>query len=98
MSRLRTSKGNEITQEMIDNIAAEAEAGYDPAALRPRPFGGRPSLGTAGESPRLQFRVSAELHRKAQARARAEHRSLSDVARELLEDYVGRRGQTVTEP
>ena len=90
MPRLRTSKGKEVTPEMVSALAAEAEAGYDPATLRPRPLGGRPSLGTGGESPRLQFRVSPELHRKAQARARAENRSLSDVARELLEDYTRR--------
>ena len=90
MPRVRTSKGNEVTPEMVSSLAAEAEAGYDPTTLRPRPLGGRPSLGAGGESPRLQFRVSAELHRKAQARARAENRSLSDVARELLKNYTRR--------
>lgn len=90
MPLVRTSKGNDVTPEMISALVAEAEAGYDPAMLRRRPLGGRPSLGTGGESPRLQFRVSAELHRKAQARARAENRSLSDVARELLEEYTKR--------
>ena len=90
MPRLRTSKGNEVTPEMTAALVAEAEAGYDPGALRPRPLGGRPSLGSGGESPRLQFRVSAELHRKALAKASAENRSLSDVARELFEDYTNR--------
>ena len=90
MPRLRTSKGKDVTPEMVSALAAEAEAGYDPATLRPRPLGGRTSLGIGGESPRLQFRVSAELHRKAQTRARAENRSLSDVARELLENYTRR--------
>ncbi len=36
MSDLRTAQGEPITEEMLDALAAEAEAGYDPAILRPR--------------------------------------------------------------
>ena len=38
-----TSGGVPITDELIDELAAEAERGYDPAKLRGR---GRPALGT----------------------------------------------------
>jgi hypothetical protein len=44
MADLKSSRGERITQEMIDSISAEAEAGYDPKAFRPRRVG-RPPLG-----------------------------------------------------
>src|SRR5262245_44006597 len=91
MADMRTRQGEAITEEMLAGLAAEAEAGYDPATLRPRKTG-RPSLGS-GTSPRVQFRVSPAIYRQALECAEAEHRTLSDVARGLLEDYVRRAAQ-----
>lgn len=90
MPDLRTEQGEPITDEMLDALAAEAEAGYDPGTLRPRRVG-RPSLGS-GTSPRVQFRISPTVYREAQERAQAEDRTLSELARSLLEDYVRRSG------
>jgi len=90
--RMRTRQGEPITDEMLEALAAEAEAGYDPATLRPR-RAGRPSLGS-GTSPRVQFRVSPTVYQEAQKRAQAEDRTLSELARSLLEDYVRRTRAT----
>ncbi len=92
MPDLRTAQGEPITDEMLEALAAEAEAGYDPATLRPRKTG-RPSLGS-GTSPRVQFRVSPTVYKEAQEQAEAEDRTLSELARTLLEDYVRRARAT----
>jgi hypothetical protein len=89
MAKLKSSKGERITQEMIDSISAEAEAGYDPKTFRPRRVG-RPPL-AKGTSPRVNFRVPQSLLKQAMAKAKREGRSLSAVARRLLEEYVGGR-------
>jgi hypothetical protein len=88
MPDLRTAHGEPTTEEMLAALAAEAEAGYDPATLRPRKTG-RPSLGS-GTSPRVQFRVSPTVYEEARKQAQAEDRTLSELARSLLEDYVCR--------
>lgn len=85
--RLRTETGQVIDGTMVAALSAEAEAGYDPSTFRPSRRVGRPSLG-AGNSPRLQFRVDRVLYERVLAKAQAEHRTLSDIARGLLEEYV----------
>lgn len=82
----RTKAGVEITPEVADLLAAEAERGYDLSKAR-RIRVGRPSL-DSGTSPRLSFRVAPPLHRAAQVRAEEEGRSLSELAREALARYV----------
>jgi hypothetical protein len=50
---------------------------------------GRPSLTAPGErSPQLRLSVPAQLRDGLKARADAEHRSVSEVAREALERYL----------
>jgi CRISPR-associated endonuclease/helicase Cas3 len=34
--KVRTSGGVPLTDELLDKLAEEAEAGYDPAKLKPR--------------------------------------------------------------
>jgi predicted transcriptional regulator len=51
---------------------------------------GRPSLGPGGVSPRVQVRVDAELAKALRARAKVEHRSVSDIARTALREYIER--------
>lgn len=86
MPDLRNTEGKPITEETLGALAAEAEAGYDPTLLRPRRTG-RPSLGS-GTSPRIQFRVSPRVYEAALRQAQAEERTLSELARSLLEVYV----------
>jgi hypothetical protein len=75
-----------ITDELAERLADEAEAGYP---LTPAKRVGRNSLsGAAGTSPRVNFRMTAELQVRAQARAEREGKTVSEVAREALEQYV----------
>lgn len=85
---MRTKTGQILTEDMIEALAREAEAGYDPAAPRPR-LVGRPSLGE-GASPRVQFAETLETEtlETLQARARAEQRPISAIARAALARYL----------
>jgi hypothetical protein len=70
-------------------LADEAERGYDlDKAIKVTV--GRPPLGTRGQSPRVQVRVDPDLARALRARARKEHRSLSEIARTALREYIDR--------
>jgi mRNA interferase RelE/StbE len=51
---------------------------------------GRPALGDGGVSPRVQVRVDPDLAKALRARARKEHRSVSEIARVALREYVDR--------
>lgn len=84
----RTKAGEEITPEIADALAAEAERGYDLAKAKRRSVG-RPSLAGEGASPRMSFRTTPDLYRAAQMRAKKEGRSVSDLAREAVARYVG---------
>jgi hypothetical protein len=84
----RTKSGEEITPEIADALAAEAERGYDLSKAK-RQRVGRPSLAGAGASPRLSFRATPDLYRAAQKRAKEEGRSVSELAREAVSRYVG---------
>lgn len=85
--KLYTRDGVEVTDEMAEAWADEAERGYDTSELR-RQYVGRPSLGRQGISPRISFRAPDDLFKKAQKRADKEERSLSDLAREALTRYL----------
>ena len=87
MSKVARSKsGVPITDEIAELLADEAEAGYD---LKPSKRVGRKSLsGADGTSPRVNFRMTAELQVRAQARAEKEGKTISEIAREALERYV----------
>jgi hypothetical protein len=82
-----TRSGTVITQEVADELAEEAERGYDVDRLKRR-FVGRPSLGEGGVSPRVSFRAAPDLYDAAWKRADKEGRSLSDIAREALQRYL----------
>lgn len=87
----RTKAGTEITPEIADALAAEAERGYDLSKAKRRRVG-RPSLAGGGTSPRLSFRTTPGLYRAAQKRAKEEGRSVSDLAREAVAHYIGTHG------
>lgn len=90
MATGKLRNGQPLTEELVEDLAREAEAGYDLAAIRP-PRVGRPSLGE-GTSPRVQYRVDAETYEALLARARDEGRGVSEIARVALELHL-KRGQ-----
>ena len=88
MANLKTKAGNELTEERLKQFADEAQLGYDlSTAKRVRARPGRPSL-AEGESPRISYRVPASLFDAAASRAKAEGRTLSELAREALRRYL----------
>jgi CRISPR-associated endonuclease/helicase Cas3 len=89
VTKFKTADGDVLTDEVIDELAEEAERGYDLTKATRVTFG-RPSLGAAGVSPRVQVRVDPELAEALKARAREEHRSVSEIARTALREYVER--------
>lgn len=83
-----TRSGTVITEEIAERMAEEIERNPpDPSTLRRR-YVGRPSLGPAGHSPRVSFRVPPDLYKAAWARADKEGRSLSDLARDAFTQYM----------
>jgi hypothetical protein len=89
MKKIRTAGGDELSERDVEALAEEAERGYDlDKAIRVTV--GRPSLGAKGVSPRIQVRVEPDLARALRARARRERRSVSEVARTALREYVDR--------
>ncbi len=83
---MKLRNGQILTEEMIETLAREAEAGLDPARARPRRVG-RPSLGE-GISPPVQFRVDSATYQALLARARAEDRGVGELTRAALERYL----------
>jgi hypothetical protein len=89
MARVKTKGGTTLTRDRIDKLARESERGYDlKKATREPVKGGRPAL-EKGVSPRISYRVGNTLYRRTKAKAKAEGRTVSDVARAALERYVG---------
>lgn len=83
-----TRSGMVITEKVAEEMAEEIERNPpDPSKLERR-YVGRPSLGPAGHSPRVSFRISPDLHKAAWKRADKEGRSLSDLAREAFTRYM----------
>ena len=81
----RTEAGVELTDDVLDELAAEAEAGLDVAKLRRRP--GRPSMGS-GPAESFPVRLDPELRMAVDERAAAEQTTASDVIREALRRYL----------
>ncbi len=87
MASVKTKSGKILTRKDIEALADEAEAGYDLRKVKGEPVPGRPSLGK-GVSPRISYRVPDRLYAKAKARAKAEGRTVSEVARDALDRFV----------
>jgi len=81
-----TKRGTKITEAIADRLADEAAAGYD--LENARRVGRRSLAGGSGVSPRVNVRMTSELHHRARARAEREGKTLSELAREALEAYV----------
>jgi predicted HicB family RNase H-like nuclease len=83
-----TRGGTVITEELAEKWADEFEKNPPDPSEFERRYVGRPSLGQAGQSPRVSFRASPKLFKAAWKRADEEGRSLSSLAREALERYL----------
>jgi hypothetical protein len=75
-----TSGGVTLTDAVIERLAKEAEAGYDPAVLKRR---GRPRMGS-GPATIFQVRLEPELRAAIAKRAHAEDTTPSEVVRGIL--------------
>lgn len=83
-----TRSGMVITEKVAEEMAEEFEKNPPDLSQWQRRYVGRPSLGPAGHSPRVSFRVPPDLYKAAWARADKEKRSLSDLAREAFNRYM----------
>lgn len=81
----RSMAGVELTDEVLEHMAAEAEAGLDPAKLRRRL--GRPTMGSR-PAETLPVRLDPELRKALDERAAAEDTTASDVVRRALRRYL----------
>ena len=87
MTKFKTDSGEILGEKELAALADEAERGYDlDRAMKVTV--GRPSLGARGVSPRIQVRVDADLAKALRDRALREHRSVSEIARTALREYM----------
>lgn len=71
-TRLTAARAEELAQEVLRTTGR-----------------GRPSLSAPGRrSPQLRLAIPEQVRAELQARAAAEHRSISDIAREALDRYL----------
>ncbi|MBW3580925.1 MAG: ribbon-helix-helix protein, CopG family [Actinobacteria bacterium] len=81
----RTKAGVELTHEVLERMAVDAEEGLDIAKLRRRP--GRPAMGS-GPADSVPVRLDPELRKALDDRAVADNATASDVVREALRRYL----------
>ena len=81
----RSKAGVELTDDVLDKMAKEAENGLDIAKLRRRP--GRPAMGS-GPAESVPVRLEPELRKALDERAAADNTTASDVVREALRRYL----------
>lgn len=81
----KTTKGQPVTDELIDSTVREAEAGYDVDDLKRR--GGRRPIGSSAARV-VPVRLDPELEAALKARAEADHSNTSEVIREALRAWL----------
>ena len=82
----RTASGKPISDELVEQLADKAEAGYDvDETLRRR--GGRPPIGSAAASVE-SVRLDPELHQALAQRAERDQETTSSVIRKALRKYL----------
>ena len=81
----RSQSGTELTDEVLADLAREAEAGLDVTKLKRRP--GRPAMGS-GPAETLPVRLDPKLRSALDHRAATDHTTASDVVREALRRYL----------
>jgi hypothetical protein len=81
----RTSKGRPVTDAQIDDLATEAERGYD--VERVKRAGGRRPLGTAAAKV-IPVRLDPDLEAALKRRAEADKSNASEVIRDALRAWL----------
>lgn len=79
--------GRNISDEMVERMADEAERGYDVDEIQRRRAGGRPAMGS-GPASVESVRLDPDLKRMLLLRASKDGVSVSEVIREALRSYV----------
>ena len=82
----RTRSGVPVTDEMVEKLAAEAEAGFDVEEILRR-RGGRPTMGSSAASVE-SVRLDPELGEALRERANREGRTNSELIRDALRRYL----------
>jgi hypothetical protein len=82
----RTRSGKPITEELLEELAKQAEEGFDVDKLIRR-RGGRPPMGSAPATVE-SVRLDPELSQALRERADDEGRTNSDVIRDALRRYL----------
>ena len=83
-----TKSGTPLTDDLIENLADEAEQGYDvDDILDRRGKRGRPSLGS-GPSTVESVRLDPELKKRLTRRAEDEGVAVSEIIREALRHHL----------
>jgi hypothetical protein len=85
-----TSNGVPITDELIERLAAEAEAGYDPDQLRPASARTLRALGIAPDEDELTVPILRDLRTQLRERAKAEHSTEAELVHRALTDFLHR--------
>jgi ribbon-helix-helix CopG family protein len=81
-----TASGVPITDDLVERLAKQAEAGYDvEQTIRRR--GGRPLIGSAAASVE-SVRLEPELREALSRRAKRDHETTSSVIRKALREYL----------
>ncbi len=87
MTEHRTRTGRILTDDEIDQLAADVETtDYDTTTLKNRRRG-RPTIGS-GPAEVVPVRIDPELRAAIDARAEADHTTTSDIIREALRRYL----------
>ena len=82
----RTRSGEPVTDELVEKLAAEAEAGFDVEEILRR-RGGRPTMGSSAASVE-SVRLDPELGEALRERADLEGRTNSELIRDALRLYL----------
>jgi hypothetical protein len=82
----KTASGVPITDELIERLAAKAEAGFDVDEILERRRG-RPPMGS-GPAKVESVRLDPELREALAERAESDHEATSSVIRRALRQYL----------
>lgn len=83
----RSAEGEELTPEVIEALAEEAERGYDLSKAR-RVYIAGPLLADQETLARLSIWVDNDELNRIRKRTEAESRTISDLGREALNRYM----------
>jgi len=83
---MKTRCGQRVTKAMVEALAKEAEAGYNPRSLRPKRVG-RPSLGRGISRP-VHVRLNRDVHAQLQKAAMAKRQTVVAYIRAIVEDRL----------